>query len=156
MLTQFRTTRLYERVSRHEAIHQFVKYALIGGVNVLLHLAVFNLLSWAGLPPLIANAIGFFFASVNSFVWNKLWAFRDPRRDAVVRQYLRFVAFTVVGLALHTLVFALWLLLLDDLGRLGHNIALLLALPVSVAWNFTSYRLWTFKPGPIAGSGAAG
>lgn len=146
MLTRFRNTRLYDRVSRHEWIHQFVKYALIGGLNVAIHLAIYNLLTLGGLSPLAANAIAFFFASVNSFIWNKLWAFRDQRREAVVRQYLLFVGFTLIGLGLHTAAFSVWLLLLGRHGRLGENAALLLALPVSVVWNFTSYRLWTFKP----------
>jgi putative flippase GtrA len=153
VLTQFRTTKLYERVARHEPIHQFVKYALIGGVNVLLHLAIFNLLAWLGVPTLAANAVGFFVGSVNSFIWNKTWAFRDPSRDAVVRQYLRFVFFTVVGLGLHTATFRVLLHFLDDHGRIGENIALLGALPVSVLWNFTTYRRWTFNvSGPIRDS----
>ena len=151
MLTQFRSTKLYERVSRYEAVHQFVKYALIGGLNVVLHFAIFNLLSFIGLPPLAANAIGFFVGSINSFFWNKLWAFRDRRRDAVIRQYLRFVFFTLVGLGLHSAAFALLLIPLHPHGTLGENVALFLALPFSVAWNFTSYKLWTFKPG-VGGS----
>jgi putative flippase GtrA len=147
VLTQFRSSRLYERVSKHEAVHQFVKYALIGGLNVIVHFGIFNLLVLAGVPPLAANAIGFFVGSINSFAWNKLWAFRDKRREAVLRQYLVFVFFTIVGLGLHTGAFALWLIPLGDHGKLGQNLALLLALPFSVIWNFTSYRLWTFKPG---------
>jgi putative flippase GtrA len=151
VLTQFRTTKLYDRVSRHESIHQFVKYALIGGVNVLLHLGIFNLLVWAGLYHLAANAIGFFVGSTNSFIWNKVWAFRDPSRDAVIRQYLTFVFFTLVGLGLHTATFWLWLKVFGDNGRIGENIALLLAIPVSVLWNFNSYRRWTFNvKGPSA------
>ncbi len=155
MLTQFRTTKLYERVSRHETVHQFVKYALIGGVNVLLHLGIFNLLHWLGVPDLVANAVGFFIGSINSFIWNKMWAFRDPSRDAVIRQYLRFVFFTIVGLGLHTCAFWLWLQVFDDYGQIGKNIALLGALPVSVLWNFTTYRRWTFNLGDGPGSAEA-
>ena len=147
MLTRFRNTQLYGRVSRHEWVHQFVKYALIGGLNVVIHLGLYNVLALLGTPPLVANATAFFIASVNSFIWNKVWAFRDPRRDAVIRQYLVFVAFTLVGLGLHTGAFSLWLHFLHPHGRIGENISLLLALPISVVWNFTSYRLWTFKPG---------
>lgn len=155
MLTQFRTTKLYDRVSRHETVHQFVKYALIGAVNVLLHLSIFNLLSWLGIETRIAYVLGFIVGSINSFIWNKVWAFRDPRREAVIRQYFTFVFFTLVGLGLSTVTFELWLQVLDDHGRLGENLALLLALPVAVIWNFTSYRLWTFKPGPLRERGGS-
>ena len=94
------------------------------------------------------DAIGFFIASINSFLLNKAWAFRDQRREAVVRQYFTFLFFTLVGLALHTGAFALLLVPLDVHGQIGRNLALLCALPVSVIWNFTSYRLWTFRTQP--------
>ena len=148
MLTQFRSSKTYERVTRHQVVHQFVKYAMIGVLNVCVHVGVFNLLVLTGgLPTLAANAIAFFVASINSFIWNKRWAFRDERRNAVLRQYLVFLFFTIVGLALHTGTFSLLLIPLDPHGTIGKNVALLLALPVSVIWNFTCYKLWTFTPG---------
>ena len=146
MLTQFRSSKTYERVTRHEIVHQFVKYAMVGILNVCVHVVIFNLLVLTGMATLGANALAFFVASINSFVWNKRWAFRDGRRNAVVRQYLVFLFFTVVGLALHTGAFSLLLVPLDPHGTLGKNVALLLALPVSVIWNFTCYKLWTFTP----------
>lgn len=147
VLTQFRTSKTYERVTRHEIVHQFVKYAMVGALNVCVHVGIFNVLLLAGgLPTLGANAIAFFIASINSFIWNKRWAFRDVRREAVVRQYFVFLFFTMVGLALHTGAFRLLLIPLHPHGTIGKNLALLLALPVSVIWNFTCYRFWTFNP----------
>jgi putative flippase GtrA len=149
----------YERVTRHEIVHQFVKYAMIGVLNVCVHVLIFNVLVLSGLPTLLANAVAFFIASINSFIWNKRWAFRDDRRNAVIRQYLVFLFFTLVGLGLHTGAFSLLLIPLHPHGTLGQNAALLLALPVSVIWNFTCYKLWTFTPGspptPHAGPDSA-
>lgn len=162
MLTQFRSSKTYERVTRHLIVHQFVKYAMVGVLNVCVHLAIFNVLELAGLPTLAANAIAFFVASINSFMWNKRWAFRDVRREAVVRQYFVFLFFTIVGLALHTGTFSVLLIPLREYGTLGKNAALLGALPVSVIWNFTCYKLWTFSPrttdrspGAVPGSASA-
>jgi putative flippase GtrA len=145
VLTKIRSSRAYGRVSRYEMLHQFIKYGLIGGMNVILHLSIFNLLSWAGLESRAAYVIGFIVGSINSFVLNKMWAFRDPRRDAVILQYARFVGFTLVGLGLSYVAFEVWLRVFDEHGRLGENIALLLSVPVAVLWNFTCYRLWTFN-----------
>ena len=147
VLTQFRSSKTYQRVTRHEWIHQFVKYGIVGVFNVGVHLAIFNVLIATGLPTLGANAIAFFLASINSFFWNKRWAFRDERSRGVVRPYLVFLFFTLVGLGLHTATFSLLLIPLHVHGTLGKNVALLCALPVSVIWNFTCYRLWTFRPG---------
>jgi putative flippase GtrA len=156
VLTQFRSSKTYERVTRHLVVHQFVKYAMVGVLNVCVHVGIFNLLAFAGLATLAANAIAFFFASINSFFWNKRWAFRDERREAVVRQYFVFLSFTLVGLGLHTGTFSLLLIPLHQHGTLGKNAALLLALPVSVIWNFTCYKLWTFSPPPSATEPSAG
>jgi putative flippase GtrA len=157
VLSQIRSTKTYERVTRYTIVHQFVKYAMIGVLNVCVHVGLFNLFLLAGVHTLGANAGAFFLASINSFVLNKMWAFRDPRRHAIVRQYLVFLFFTVVGLGLHTALFSLLLVPLREYGTIGKNIALVTALPVSVIWNFTCYRLWTFRPrmSPPPGPAAA-
>ena len=148
MLTQLRRSKVYERLHRHEILRQFVKYAIVGCLNVVIFLAIFNLLLVADVPVLGANAVAFSVSSVNSFLLNKFWSFRDQRRDAIVRQYLVFVFFTLVGLALNTGLLSLLLIPLDDYGTIGKNAAALCSLPVSVIWNFTSYRRWTFRHHP--------
>jgi putative flippase GtrA len=150
MRTQFRQTKVYERLSRHEVVRQFIKYAIVGCLNVAIFLALFNVLRLMDVPPLGANAISLLLTSVNSFLLNKFWSFRDHRRERVVRQYLVFVIFTAVGLGLNTLVFRLLLIPLEEYGRIGENAAALGALPVSVLWNFTTYRRWIFKHSPRA------
>jgi putative flippase GtrA len=145
VLTQLRQSKVYTRLHRHEIVRQFVKYAIVGCLNVGLYLAIFNLLLLADLHVLAANAVAFSITSVNSFLLNKIWSFRDQRRHAVVRQYFRFVFFTLVGLALNTGVLSLLLIPLDRYGTIGKNAAALGSVPISVLWNFTSYRLWTFK-----------
>jgi putative flippase GtrA len=159
VLDQIRSSKTYERLARHEIVRQFVKYALVGALNVAIVLVIFNVLhSVLDVPILAANAIAFVIASVNSFFLNKRWAFRDASRDAVVRQYIRFVFFTLIGLGLQTGAFSLLLIPLRSKGTIGKNVALLSTLPVSVIWNFTCYRLWTFSAtgrDPSPGSAAA-
>ncbi len=152
MLLWFRSTALYARLSRYPTLHQFVRYALVGVLNVVTYFALFNLLLWAGLHIYLANAIAFLITSINSFVLNKLWAFKDHRREGVVRQYTIFVSFTLIGLAINTAALTVFLIPLGRYGIIGKNLAALLALPFSVAWNFLSYRKWTFKPAVRAGA----
>lgn len=145
---------MYARLARHPWLLQFVRYGLVGVVNVLLFFGLFNLLLWVGWPILGANALAFFLTSINSFTLNKLWAFRDQRRKAVIRQYLVFVTFTLIGLGINTGMLTLLLIRLERYGTIGKNLAALGAIPFSVAWNFFSYRRWTFKPG-VRGRGAS-
>ena len=148
VLTQLRSTKLYERVHRHEVVRQFVKYALIGALNVVLFLTLFNVLRLIGVSVIVAYVLAFVPTNVNSFFLNKRWAFRDKREHAVFRQYLLFAFFTVIAVGINTGAFSLFLIPLDRYGTLGENIAALLPLPISVAWNFTSYRLWAFRRRP--------
>lgn len=155
MLNRARSTRLYARLSGYPALHQFVRYALVGVLNVVVYLGIFNVLRVVDAHPNLAAAVAFFVTSIQSFTLNKLWAFRDPRREALMRQYLVFVFFTLVGLAINQAAFTVLLLPLRRFGRLGENAALIGALPFSVIWNFFSYRRWTFKPGAHAAAGAS-
>lgn len=145
MLAALRRTRFYDLMYRYPVLGQFVRYGLVGGLNVGIHFAIFNLLHFAGMHELVANAIAFFISSINSFLLNRGWAFKDPRRDKVVKHYLVFIFFTLVGLALSSGQFWLYLKPLKEYGDIGKNLALLATLPITVAWNFTCYRKWTFN-----------
>lgn len=156
MLTRLRQSKAYARISEYEIVHQFVKYATVGVLNTTLFFGLFNALDFL-IPTVGAYAAAFLITSVGSFILNKFWSFRDQSRHRVVRQYLVFVIFTLFGLGLNTGAFRLLLIPLEQYGRLGKNAAALATLPLSVIWNFTAYRRWTFKPTPrssTVGSGA--
>lgn len=144
MLTQLRQSKTYARLQQHEIIRQFVKYAIVGCLNVALSLGIFNALRLLEVHRLAASTVAFLVTSINGFALNRLWSFRDQRSGRLTRQYLRFVSFTIVGLGLFSIAFRLLLIPLEGFGRIGENAAFLCALPVSVVWNFTAYRRWTF------------
>lgn len=147
--------RIPSRFREHQALGQFVRYAIVGAANVAVYVTIFNVLRVVDTHPNLAAGVAFFVTSIQSFTLNKVWTFRDRRREALVRQYLVFVFFTIVGLAINQGVFTALLVPLDRLGRVGENLALVGALPFSVAWNFFSYRRWTFHhPGRVGSSTA--
>lgn len=145
MLERLQGSKLYVALHQHEIVRQFVKYAIVGFLNVAASLGIFNGLRALNVHRIAASAIAFALTSINGFVLNKLWSFRDRSAERVTRQYLKFVFFTLVGLSLFTGAFRLLLIPLEEYGRLGENIAFLASVPVSVVWNFTSYRYWTFN-----------
>jgi len=142
----------FQRLRRHEVTGQFIRYAVIGCANVILFFAIFNALTPAHpsrIRTVISYASAFLITSVFSFFLNKRWAFRDERRERIAHQYALFLFVTLIGLGFQTSVFALLLIPLHTHGRLGRNIAAVPGVPISVLWNFTAYRRWTFKAGPI-------
>ncbi len=147
MLTQLRSSKVYERITRREIVKQFIKYGVVGVVNVITFFSLFNLFLFAGLPALGAYVLAFVPSNINSFFLNKRWAFRDERSQAVGRQYVGFALVTAVALGINAGLFSLFLIPLRRYGTLGENLAALAPLPASVAWNFLTYRYWTFRRG---------
>jgi putative flippase GtrA len=149
-------TKAYDRLAQYEIVGQFVRYATVGVLNVALFFTIYNGLLRAKVETHAAYVVAFAFTSVGSFFLNKRWAFRDERREAVLRQYLRFAFFTLIGLGISTGAFSAFLHLtpLQNHGTLGKNVAALAAVPFSVIWNFFTYRRWTFRttPAPPASS----
>jgi putative flippase GtrA len=144
------------RVRRHEMTGQFIRYAAVGVLNVLLFFALFNLLTPSHTTrarTVAAYAAAFLITSVISFALNKTWAFKDTRRERIAHQYALFLVLTLVGLGIQTGVFALLLIPLHQYGRLGRNAAALPGIPISVLWNFTAYRRWTFNAVTAATAG---
>ena len=152
MLQRVRESKLYADLHRHEIVRQFVKYAIVGAINVVIQLAFFNGLRIAGVHRIPASTVAAVVTSITSFALNKVWSFRDSNASRVHRQYLRFSLFTLVGLAIFTGAFRLLLIPLEQYGRLGENAAFILAIPAAVVWNFTSYRRWTFNRAAPVGS----
>ncbi len=147
---------LADRVRRHEMTAQFLRYAAVGCLNVALFFSLYNLLTpdpSTRIRTIAAYACAFLVTNVVSFTLNKLWAFKDTRRGRVVHQYALFLFLTVVGLGLQLGVFSLLLIPLHQFGRLGRNLAALPGIPISVLWNFTAYRRWTFNSVTAAATG---
>jgi len=147
---------LATRVRQHEITGQFLRYAAVGVLNVLLFFALFNLLTPAHptrARTILAYAAAFLVTSVISYGLNKTWAFKDPRRERIAHQYALFLVLTLIGLGMQTGVFALLLIPLHQYGRLGRNAAALPGIPISVLWNFTAYRRWTFNAVTAAAAG---
>jgi putative flippase GtrA len=136
-------------LGNHKTAQQFVRYAIVGCFNAVLFLAVFNALTPTNVSRvriIVAYTAGLSITSITSFALNRRWAFQGHRREQVARQYARFLFFTLVGLALQLALFSVLLIPLHELGRIGRNAAAVATAPVSVAWNFTAYRRWTFRP----------
>jgi putative flippase GtrA len=137
-------------LARRPVVGQFVRYAMVGAANLSVYLAILNGLRALGTPFAGALAVAFVASSVQGFLLNKHWTFKD-RRDKAVRQYAKFLVFTAIGLGISEGLSHLLLVELSRFGRVGENISALGPLPVTVLWNFTAYRLWTFKPSPPDG-----
>lgn len=132
---------------------QFGKFAAVGTLNTLIDLGILNLLILifnvsSGISFSVFKAISFFFATTNSYFWNKFWTFESGTKTSV-KEYGHFFLFTLVGTLINVSVASLIVNAIPIpqgiSPKLWANIGALAAVFVSFLWNFLSYKLVVFK-----------
>lgn len=118
----------------------FLRFCAVGAVNTLIDFGVFAALFYgAGLHLVLANSLGFAAALVNSYVLNRFWTFDDGRLAKGERQFMAFAILAVMGVGISNIVITM---LAPALGVPG---AKLVAVMVTLAWNYTTSRYWVFR-----------
>ena len=154
---------------------QAARFTAIGILNTLVDLAILNVLLFAGFnfaftvigqQFLVANIISVTVAMANSFILNRYWAFgTNKEKSNLLYEISKFLVVTVIGMfVIHQLVFSgiyynmTWLtdffysivafLHLDGLLSAAFvkvNSAKIIAIAVSLVWNFVGYKFFVFK-----------
>jgi len=134
---------------------QFLRFALVGGLNTGIDLLVLNGLLWVlptqnALLLLLYNSFAYVTGAVNSFFLNKYWTF--GRRQKTSRsELLRFAAATLAGVACSNTI--IWLVSayfhpLIANATLWANVSKLFAISGTVLISFLCMRLWVFVHHP--------
>lgn len=107
-----------------------LRFGAVGIANTGLDVALFSALYLAGAPPVAANLVSYSSGIGLSFLLNRAWTFRDRARRHPWQQLGWFIAGSLTGLALSTLI----------VGLLASTWGALFAKAVSVgasfAWNY--------------------
>jgi putative flippase GtrA len=148
-----------------ETAKQAGKFGVVGILNTVIDLTTFNILaSVFNVNIVLANVVAVSFAIVNSYIWNKNWTFKDHSKKNLVEQFIKFVIFSLGGMAIQTLV--VWFLATKWTvsGEVAYSIVEFLKLDkifaetfvinnwakvwgiaLALVWNFIAYKKWTFK-----------
>ena len=119
---------------------QFVKFGIVGVSNTLLTFAVYTvLLKGFGVWYLAASAIGFGVGTVNSFLLNRRWTFREHVGDTLTP--VRWAIVQGCGLGINE---GLLYLFVHD-ARLDKLLAQACATVVVTLTTFFANRAWTFR-----------
>jgi putative flippase GtrA len=128
-------------------VMQFVKFGIVGVSNTVLSLAVYAVLLKAfGVAYLAASAIAFAVGTVNGFMWNSRWTFRDHVGDALTP--VRWFVVQGFGLAANEgLVFVF----VHDAG-LDKLVGQVCTTAIVTVCTFVVNRAWTFRMHPATDS----
>ncbi|MFD0327583.1 GtrA family protein [Streptacidiphilus monticola] len=125
----------------------------VGLCGLATNMLGFNLLNrpWSGLGVVSAGMLATLAGVLVTYVGNRWWTYRGRVTDGTRGVFLRFLAFSCVGLLIENGVLALGHYGLGADTRLADNAFKLLGLVLGTAFRFVSYRSWVFRgppPGP--------
>ncbi|MBD3690095.1 GtrA family protein [Nanchangia anserum] len=89
------------RIARAAWVEEVVKFCLVGGLNYVVDVALFNALLFTLLSghPLPAKVISVAVATTMSWFINRSWTFRGRGTDRKVRELINFALVNVIGAA---------------------------------------------------------
>ena len=138
----------------HKLLGQIGKYGIVGCLNVLVSVALFNLLMFltgiaAGWPIDVFFIVSSGVAITHSFFWNKFWIFETRGSNTAKKEYTKFF---IISVSIALFVTFLMHILVNVIGaprgigpKIWANISLVLLIPVSFMGNFFSYKFFVFK-----------
>jgi putative flippase GtrA len=122
-------------------ISKLASYLVVGALNTAVQYLIFiALINWTPIPTLLASTIGYLAGTVNSYVLNRTWTFRQ-RRPPSVPEFLRFCIVNAISLAVNLAVLQWFLSSTGAPAALAQAIAIAASLGV----NFAANMLWTFR-----------
>ena len=142
--TIFMKTYFSDKKTSHFAtiLMQFIKFGIVGATNTLVFLAVYYPLITFGVHYLAANLAAFTLGTLNAYIWNSRFVFKNtdtgkPKAAAVVKVYATYaLTFTLSSLSMFAMV--------DILG-ISPFIAPIINVFFTTPINFLLIRHWAFR-----------
>jgi putative flippase GtrA len=131
------------------AVTEVAKFAVVGGFNYTLDVALFNLLIftiWQG-SPLLAKAAATAVAATSSYFMNRHWTWDARARTGLSRELPLFLLLSAVGLGITEAVLAVSHYGLGLTSPLADNLAAnVVGVGFATVWRFLSFKRWVFLP----------
>jgi putative flippase GtrA len=130
-----------------------MKFGLVGVLNTLINLAVFNvlLITVHEVGRVKANFVATAVATIFAYVMNRYWTFKHrPSDHSRSREFMLFVFFNVVGLGIESALIGGTVYILGTNSIVAVNIAKILGLGLGTIFRFWAYRTFVFRPATSA------
>lgn len=145
-------------------VTQLLRFAAVGGVGLVVDVAVFNILRVTILSPenlhegpVLAKVVSTSIAIVVNWLGNRYWTFGPHRRPQAVREGVEFALVSVGGMLIG--LACLWVshYVLGYTSLLADNVSSnVIGLALGTLFRFWLYRTWVFRPGrPVRDPGSA-
>ncbi|MEU1820393.1 GtrA family protein [Streptomyces roseifaciens] len=136
---------------------EFAKFGVVGGLGIVVNLAVFNLCrTVTGLPVVRCSVVATLVAIAFNYLGLRHFAYRDRDRSRRSRQVALFAAFSAIGLVIENGVLYVATYSFGWDTPFQNNLFKFLGIGAATLFRFWSYRAWVFRalaPGDPAAHG---
>jgi putative flippase GtrA len=135
---------LFFKADHHKrALHQFIKFGMIGVINTSIDFAIYVLLTrsidFFSQYIYLANALSFSSAVIFSYFANRRWTFAVTHKPKV-KEAMKFYVASGIGFVLNSTILYIGVHFLG----MYDLIAKIIATIVTIFWNFLASKFWVF------------
>ncbi len=126
----------------NEKIYQFLRYALVGISGVIVNLLFLYIFTeFFHVYYVLSEVFAFTIATLNNFLINKVWTFKENVRDKLFSKGTKFFMISGISLIVNTF----FLYFFTDVLGIYYIYSQILASCFTLITNFTGNKFWTFK-----------
>ncbi len=122
---------------------QRIRFLIVGGINTIVGYGVFAFFIWVGLHYFFANVLSTTIAVANSYILNKYFTFKQPKKSAA--EAVRFVSVYIISFILGNVI----LYILVDRLSVTPYLAGLCNLVFTTLISWFGHKYFSFKIGKI-------
>ncbi|MBU3181408.1 GtrA family protein [Clostridium psychrophilum] len=136
------TKNIYNIIINNGNFKCLSKFSCVGGLNTLIDFGVFSLLnSLFGINYIISQVISYSSGTLNSFILNKFWTFKDTKTNKkTTKEIIQFIVVNSASLG----VSLIGLSILLKNNSMNPFIAKIISMVLAQIVNFLGYRFWVF------------
>ncbi|MFG3529450.1 GtrA family protein [Streptomyces sp. NPDC047917] len=135
---------------------EVAKFGVVGGVGLVVNIAVSNLLwRYTDIPTVRAGLLATFVAVLGNYIGFRYWTYRDRDKSGRTRELTLFLLFSAVGAVIETGVLYTATYGFGWDTPLQSNVFKILGIGIATLFRFWSYRTWVFKALPVGAAKAA-
>jgi len=127
-------------------MRQFVKFTLVGIVNTVLFLMLFNVLRLSGVGPFVANGFAVILSIAFSFWANTRFTFKVDHGDRQARRLVEFATVFIATLAVSSAALLFLFRVIDQPSYLQESSVLAITGGAFSVVRFLVMRAWVFNP----------
>ena len=118
---------------------KFIKFAIVGFGNLFISLVTYYLLVFFSINYQIANIGGFITGSLNGYIWNKLWVFKENKQNII--SIIKFYSTYLATWLLSAVLLYIWIEVIGISDKIAPVINIFITTPI----NYLLNKYWVFN-----------